>query len=354
MKFTTLALAALSLAATEVIAHPEKLTKENAKKEAALAGRSTNKCAAAIEKRKAEIIAKRSQRLYERRVENGDILPNVHGMSKRNTLQYTSIQNNTCLLAPETIFGPYGVDGELVRHDLRETQSGIDFYLDIGIIDVETCEPLEGASASIWACNATGSYASFTGIDPDTSELLDGWSKRSDGTTDDETFLRGIQVSDEAGMIEFLTKFPGYYTSRSTHIHVAVQANASDGVGFSQSALQHVGQLFFEEDLLSQVYAVSPYSAHLETLNRTTNAEDSVLSSASEDGYSPFINVSLLGDTVEDGLVGYITIGVNSTGDSIATTGTDVNPQGWIPTVSVGTEKMAQATAADRAAGYTS
>ncbi|UQC79132.1 uncharacterized protein CLUP02_04611 [Colletotrichum lupini] len=334
MKFTTLALAALSLAATEVIAHPEKLTKENAKKEAALAGRSTNKCAAAIEKRKAEIIAKRSQRLYERRVENGDILPNVHGMSKRNTLQYTSIQNNTCLLAPETIFIPTAWTAR--------------------IIDVETCEPLEGASASIWACNATGSYASFTGIDPDTSELLDGWSKRSDGTTDDETFLRGIQVSDEAGMIEFLTKFPGYYTSRSTHIHVAVQANASDGVGFSQSALQHVGQLFFEEDLLSQVYAVSPYSAHLETLNRTTNAEDSVLSSASEDGYSPFISVSLLGDTVEDGLVGYITIGVNSTGDSIATTGTDVNPQGWIPTVSVGTEKMAQATAADRAAGYTS
>ncbi|KAK1709862.1 Intradiol ring-cleavage dioxygenase [Colletotrichum lupini] len=340
MKFTTLALAALSLAATEVIAHPEKLTKENAKKEAALAGRSTNKCAAAIEKRKAEIIAKRSQRLYERRVENGDILPN-------HPEQHLSP-------GPRNYFYPYGVDGELVRHDLRETQSGIDFYLDIGIIDVETCEPLEGASASIWACNATGSYASFTGIDPDTSELLDGWSKRSDGTTDDETFLRGIQVSDEAGMIEFLTKFPGYYTSRSTHIHVAVQANASDGVGFSQSALQHVGQLFFEEDLLSQVYAVSPYSAHLETLNRTTNAEDSVLSSASEDGYSPFISVSLLGDTVEDGLVGYITIGVNSTGDSIATTGTDVNPQGWIPTVSVGTEKMAQATAADRAAGYTS
>lgn len=353
MKFTTLTLTALALAATEVFAHPEKLTKENVKREAALAGRGTDKCAAAIEKRKAEIIAKRSQRLYERRAENNDFSPSMRGMSKRNELQYTSIQNSTCLLAPETIFGPYGVDGEMIRHDLREDQAGIDFYLDIGIMDIETCEPLEGASASIWACNATGSYASYTGIDPDTSDLLDGWSKRTDGTTDDETFLRGVQVSDSAGMIEFLTKFPGYYVSRSTHIHVAVQANASSGVRYDQSTVSHVGQLFFDEDLLSEVYAVSPYSAHLETLNRTTNAEDSVLSSASEDGYSPFISMSLLGSTVEDGLVGYITIGVNMS-ESVATTGDDVSPQGYIPTVSVGTAKLAQATSADHAAGYTS
>ena len=42
--------------------------------------------------------------------------------------------------------------------------------------------------------SATGSYSSYTGIDPDTSELLDGWSKRTDGTTDDETFLRRVHL----------------------------------------------------------------------------------------------------------------------------------------------------------------
>nr|XP_036580219.1 extracellular dioxygenase [Colletotrichum truncatum]KAF6788051.1 extracellular dioxygenase [Colletotrichum truncatum] len=299
MRLTALAHVTLSISATEIFAHPERLTKETAKQEAALAGRSTNKCAAAVEKRKAESITKRSQSLYERRVEN----------------------------APKTIFGR---------------------------IDVQTCEPLGRASASIWHCNATGLYALSTGIDLDTSELFDGWRKRSDGTTDDETFLRGVHVSDSNGMIEFLTKFPGYYVSRSTHIHVAVQANASQGVSHSQSTAHHVGQLFFEEDLLSQVYAASPYSSHQETLNRTTNDEDSVLSSASEDGYSPSISISLLGASIEDDLVGYITIGVDSTGEGVATTGNDVNPQGWIPTVSVGTAKLAQATAADRAAGYTS
>lgn len=59
-----------------------------------------------FEKRKAEIIAKRSPRLYGRRVENGDFNPSIRGMSQRNELQYTRIQNNTCLLAAETISDP--------------------------------------------------------------------------------------------------------------------------------------------------------------------------------------------------------------------------------------------------------
>lgn len=199
----------------------------------------------------------------------------------------------------------------MVRHDLRETQKGIDFYFDIGVIDIETCEPLSGVALSIWNCNATGSYASFTGIDPDTSELLDGWTKRADGTTDDETFLRGIQVTDDNGMIEFLTKFPGYYITRTTHIHVTAQTNITDGIGFSTSEVQHVGQLFFEEDILSQVYALSPYVEHTATLNRTTNSEDRLFTSASSDGYSAVISVTQLTDDIEDGLVGYVSSYLN-------------------------------------------
>lgn len=242
----------------------------------------------------------------------------------------------------------------MVRHDLRESQEGLDFYLDIGVIDVETCEPLSGVALTIWNCNATGSYSSYTGIDPDTAELYDGWSKRTDGTTDDETFLRGVQVTNDAGMVEFLTKFPGYYITRSTHIHVTAQANVTNGVSYSDSDVQHIGQLFFEEDLLSQVYALEPYSAHLLTLNRTTNAEDSLYSTANSEGYSVVIDVDLLGDDVSAGLVGYITVGINASAAAIASTGEDVNPQGYLPTVSVSPSKAAQATAIDKADGYTS
>ena len=200
----------------------------------------------------------------------------------------------------------FSVDGEIVRHDLREEQGGIDFYLDIGVIDIETCEPLQDTALTIWNCNATGSYSSFTGIDPDTSELLDGWTKRKDGTTDNETFLRGIQVTDENGVVEFLTKFPGYYITRTTHIHVTAQTDIKNGTSYSSSAVQHIGQLFFEEDLLNRVYSSSPYKEHLSTLNRTTNSEDSLFSDASSDGYSAVISVSQLTKRLADGLIGYV------------------------------------------------
>ncbi|KAL4964202.1 intradiol ring-cleavage dioxygenase [Aspergillus stella-maris] len=271
-------------------------------------------------------------------------------LAERNV--YPTIQNTTCVLAPETIWGPYGIDGELHRHDVREGQKGIDLYLDIGVIDVETCEPMPDAYLTIWACNATGTYSSYTGIDPDTAELLDGWTKNDEGTTDNETFLRGITKTDSEGMSEFLTIFPGYYTSRTTHIHVTVQTNVTDDeTSYSTAAVQHIGQLFFEEDLLNTVYQEEPYVQHLATLNRTSNAEDSLLSSIG-DGYSPIISTALLGETFAEGLVGYITIGVNRSAEAREVTGTDVNPQGFIPTVTPSAGAQEAAYALDREEGY--
>jgi hypothetical protein len=69
---------------------------------------------------------------------------------------------------------------------LTQQQVGIPLELDIGVIDVNTCEPLEDVLISLWVCpltlrsteirsknhqhcNATGSYSSFAGNDPNTS-----------------------------------------------------------------------------------------------------------------------------------------------------------------------------------------
>jgi protocatechuate 3,4-dioxygenase beta subunit len=87
-----------------------------------------------------------------------------------------------------------------------------------------TFSSLPDAYLTTWACNTTGSYSGFTGISPDTVELLDWYTKNADGTTDEETFLRGIMKTDTEGMAEFLTIFPGYYATRSTHVHLTVQA----------------------------------------------------------------------------------------------------------------------------------
>ncbi len=47
---------------------------------------------------------------------------------------------------------------------------------------------------------------------------------------------------------------------------------SEDGTNtLAASSIQHVGQIFYEESLINQVYEMEPYSAHLETLTRVTN-----------------------------------------------------------------------------------
>jgi protocatechuate 3,4-dioxygenase beta subunit len=41
----------------------------------------------------------------------------------------------------------------------------------------------------------------------------------SDASNLDATFLRGIQPSNDEGVVQFESIFPGHYTGRATHIH---------------------------------------------------------------------------------------------------------------------------------------
>lgn len=164
-----------------------------------------------------------------------------------------------------------------------------------------------------------------------------------------------------------------YYITRTTHIHVTVQTNVTDNdYSYGDASVQHIGQIFFDEDLINAVYETSPYSDHLSTLNRTLTDVDSVYTVAATAGYSPVVSVEKLGDEYEDGLVGYITIGVNTSAAGLATTGNSVcvsfstknlgfdlkkfgrcsNPQGYLPTVTLSASAQASASSVDAADGY--
>jgi hypothetical protein len=62
---------------------------------------------------------------------------------------------STCVTTPEVTEGPYYVNNELLRQDIREDQEGVDLVLDIGVIDVTTCTPLDQALVEIWHCNVS-------------------------------------------------------------------------------------------------------------------------------------------------------------------------------------------------------
>jgi protocatechuate 3,4-dioxygenase beta subunit len=212
--------------------------------------------------------------------------------------------NVSCILEPEVTQGPYYVSGELVRNDVREDQAGVDLYADLQIIDVNTCEPVEGLYLDFWHCNATGVYSGI---------IANGNGDSSDASNVNNTFLRGLTPTDADGFTSFTTIFPGHYTGRATHIHVLGTYNGTllDNNTYSGGYSSHVGQIFFDQDLISQVETTSPYSDNAQTL--TTNEEDTIFSQSAADTFDPVVEYALLGDDVSEGILAWISIGIDMT-----------------------------------------
>ncbi|UKZ90118.1 uncharacterized protein TrAFT101_005147 [Trichoderma asperellum] len=212
--------------------------------------------------------------------------------------------NNSCVLSPEVTEGPYYVSGEYIRKNVTEDQRGVGLVLDIQVLDTETCEPVTGAFLEIWHCNSTGVYSGVSASGNGNSAV--------DTSNLNATFLRGVQKTDSDGTVQFDTLFPGHYTGRTTHIHVMVHLNATaetNGTLLDTNA-SHVGQIFFDQDLINQVEATAVYSSNTQTL--TTNAEDSIAAQEAETS-DPFLEYVLLGTDVQDGLLGWISFGINTT-----------------------------------------
>ncbi|KAH8915285.1 aromatic compound dioxygenase [Atractiella rhizophila] len=261
------------------------------------------------------------------------------------TPHYTTIQNTTCVTAPEVTEGPYYVNNELIRQDIRDEQPGLPLILDLGIMDTTTCSPLSDALVELWHCNTTGYYAGFTGLTSTTPGGDDGapgdipgnGTAPGNGTgpppggpggsqamTDQETFLRGAWVTGGGGVVEMTSVYPGYYTGRTAHIHLMVHTNytvnSNGTISSHAGTLLHIGQLFFDDAVNDQVFALSPYNTSQQS--RTRNDEDGILSQQNSDGYSGFVSLEQIDpNSIEAGFYGYLTVGVDTSADqTIAST----------------------------------
>ncbi|KAG8782981.1 hypothetical protein FRC12_020252 [Ceratobasidium sp. 428] len=274
-----------------------------------------------------------------------------------NSPTYSTIQNSTCVTTPEVTEGPYFVNNELLRSDIRETQEGVELVLDIGVMDVTTCTPLDQALVEIWHCNSTGHYSGFESNSmgspggngttggglpsgnvtmslPATATNSSGGAAPTEapgaggggggGSTsmsNQDSFLRGGYPTNSQGMVEFTTTYPGYYTGRTVHIHTMIHTNysvATNGSIISHAGqVRHIGQIFFEDDLNEKIVMQGVYANTTQT--RTYNTEDSILDSENADGYNAYASTELLGELATDGILAYITIGVDPTFESSIT-----------------------------------
>ncbi|KAI0387491.1 aromatic compound dioxygenase [Hypomontagnella monticulosa] len=215
--------------------------------------------------------------------------------------------NTSCILAPEITDGPYYVVGEKMRSNVKEAKycDGVDVFLEVQYIDVNTCEPIPAVAVDIWNCNATGVYS---GISTSGNYAEGGYNS---------TYLRGIQLTDADGVASFETIFPGHYSGRAVHTHLLAHTNAkvmpNGTISVWNAPVSHIGQLFWPDDLRAEVEETYPYNTNEVAL--TTNDEDMWSVLQADESYDPFPQYVYLGDSIEDGLFAWIQIGINGSAD---------------------------------------
>lgn len=143
--------------------------------------------------------------------------------------------------------GPYHREMYADRRDVVEDREGVRLRLGIRLTG-DDGEPRRDVAVEIWHCDALGRYSGFA--PPNPSVVATAATAPRGEYRPGETFLRGRQPTDAAGMVEFHTIYPGWYPGRTVHVHVIVR-NA-DAVLTTQ--------LYFPDEITDVVLDSSPYA----------------------------------------------------------------------------------------------
>lgn len=121
-----------------------------------------------------------------------------------------------CTLIPSETAGPFPLDltenATFFRQDIRENKTGVQLNVKLKIIGADNCEPMQNVRVNIWHCDKDGLYS--------------GYSQNNNQGQAGLTYLRGYQMTDASGEVDFVTIFPGWYTGRICHIHFQVYVSS--------------------------------------------------------------------------------------------------------------------------------
>ena len=170
-------------------------------------------------------------------------------------------QTPGCSLVPQQTAGPFYFDSKQIRRDIAEGRPGVPLKLALQVVDADSCAPVPGTAVDVWHADAGGIYSGYT-----------RQGDVGDVDASDEDFMRGIQVSDEQGRVEFTTVYPGWYPGRTAHIHFNILFDERTAV---------TSQLYFPDSISVAVYEEQPYSER--GASRTTNENDALLGSGDLD-----------------------------------------------------------------------
>ncbi|MBA4053264.1 MAG: intradiol ring-cleavage dioxygenase [Marivirga sp.] len=176
--------------------------------------------------------------------------------------------SGNCTSTDSETAGPFPTKdpSSLVMANIVSDRTGVPFSILVTIQDKNNnCAALEGAIVDIWHCDKDGYYSEYGGT---TMQTVDFTAVH---------FLRGRQTTDSNGMVGFTSIFPGWYTGRSTHIHVHIYNAAGTSL--------LVTQIGFPEGNNSAVNLVNASTANGYTKGMsgyTYNSADNIFADSQE------------------------------------------------------------------------
>ena len=224
------------------------------------------------------------------------------------TASTTSSTGSATALAeiPDETAGPYPGDGSngpdvleqsgIVRADIRSsfgeftgTADGVPMTVQLTISDLANGGvPLAGAAVYVWHCTRDGKYSLY-----------------SDGVTD-QNYLRGVQIADADGKVQYTSIFPACYSGRWPHIHFEVYPD-QNSITDSTNAIS-TSQIALPQDVCDAVYATTGYEDSVANLARVDLDSDNVF--GDDSGASQLASVT--GD-VTKGYTVALAVGVDAT-----------------------------------------
>jgi protocatechuate 3,4-dioxygenase beta subunit len=163
------------------------------------------------------------------------------------------------VVRPQQTEGPFFVDEQLERPDIRPdpvtgaVKAGVPLQIAFQVSRLAGggCAPLPRARVDVWHCDAQGVYSDVS-----------GWGANTVG----QKFLRGYQLTDDAGVARFTTIYPGGYAGRAVHVHFKIRTGPPSGPGE-----EFTSQLYFDDALTDRVHADPAYAGRG---RRTRNEQD--------------------------------------------------------------------------------
>ena len=165
----------------------------------------------------------------------------------------------SCVLTADAGEGPFYLDPKLIRSDITSGMPGAPLQLALQVVRAGDCAILPNARVDVWHADALGLYSGYA--------KQSGVGGISPQTAVGAQYLRGTQVTDAQGNVQFRTIFPSWYGGRTPHVHFKVFIGGREVVA---------SQIFFPDDVTREVFNEwQPYKDHV-SKRKTFNGNDPI------------------------------------------------------------------------------